>query len=87
VPAAEWELLRTDREGARRQGHRRLQQLEDGLVRDLGADEVIDYTREDLSARRRSYDVIIDTAGNRALRNLRPLLTARGRLVLIGGES
>ena len=57
------------------------------LVRDLGADEVIDYTREDLSARRRSYDVIIDTAGNRALRKLRPLLTARGRLVLIGGES
>jgi NADPH:quinone reductase-like Zn-dependent oxidoreductase len=54
------------------------------LVRDVGADEVIDYTREDLGTRRRSYDVVLDTAGNRALRQLRPLLPARGRLVLIG---
>jgi NADPH:quinone reductase-like Zn-dependent oxidoreductase len=57
------------------------------LVRDLGADEVIDYTRDDITAHRRRYDVVLDTVGNRALRQLRPLLTSRGRLVLIGGES
>jgi NADPH:quinone reductase-like Zn-dependent oxidoreductase len=57
------------------------------LVRELGADDVIDYSREDLTAHSRRYDVVLDTAGNRALRQLRPLLTSRGRLVLIGGES
>jgi NADPH:quinone reductase-like Zn-dependent oxidoreductase len=57
------------------------------LVRDLGVDEVIDYTRQDLTAHPRRYDVVLDTAGNRALRQLRSLLTSRGRLVLIGGES
>jgi NADPH:quinone reductase-like Zn-dependent oxidoreductase len=56
-------------------------------VRELGADDVIDYTRDGLTAHNRRYDVVLDTAGNRALRHLRPLLTSRGRLVLIGGES
>jgi len=53
------------------------------LVRSLGAEHVIDYTREAISGR---YDFILDTGGNRTLAELRRCLTARGRLVLVGGE-
>ena len=53
------------------------------LVRSLGADAVIDYTREQLSG---EFDVIIDIAGNRPLRKLRRLLTPRGTLVMVGAE-
>lgn len=55
------------------------------LVRTLGADHVVDYTREDLAAGR--YDLVVDTAGLRSLRTLRRALTPRGTLVLVGGES
>ncbi|MGW0482432.1 NAD(P)-dependent alcohol dehydrogenase [Nonomuraea sp. NPDC003214] len=54
-----------------------------GLVRSLGAGAVIDYTREPLTG---TYDLIIDIAGNRPLRELRGLLAERGRLALVGGE-
>ena len=56
------------------------------LVRSLGADEVIDYTREDLLSGGRRYDLILDTAGNRPLRQLRRLLTRKGTLVIVGAE-
>ncbi|NGO70919.1 NAD(P)-dependent alcohol dehydrogenase [Streptomyces sp. SB3404] len=56
-------------------------------VRALGADHVIDYTREDFLAGPRRYDAIIDIAGNRGLRDLRRALTPRGRLVITGGET
>ncbi len=56
------------------------------LVRSIGADHVIDYTREDFADGTRQYDVILDTAGNRSLSYLRRALTRRGILVLIGGE-
>ncbi|MFE7116907.1 zinc-binding dehydrogenase [Streptomyces sp. NPDC057654] len=56
-------------------------------VRALGADHVIDYTREDFLAGPRRYDTIIDIAGNRRLRDLRRALTPRGRLVLTGAET
>ncbi|MFD0350968.1 zinc-binding dehydrogenase [Kitasatospora aburaviensis] len=56
-------------------------------MRALGADQVIDYTREDFLAGPRPYDVIIDIAGNRGLRDLRRALTPRGRLVITGGET
>ncbi|MFJ7278199.1 NAD(P)-dependent alcohol dehydrogenase [Kitasatospora sp. NPDC098663] len=56
-------------------------------VRALGADHVIDYTREDFLAGPRRYDTIIDIAGNRSLRDLRRALTPRGRLVITGGET
>ena len=55
------------------------------LVRSLGATRVIDYTREDLADGTR-YDVILDIAGRRPLRQLRRLLTERGTLVILGGE-
>lgn len=57
------------------------------LVRSLGAAEVADYRERDVTDRPERYDVVIDTAGNRPLRALRRVLTDRGRLVIVGGES
>lgn len=56
------------------------------LVRSLGADHVIDYTRDDFARAGVLYDVILDTAGNRPLSVSRKALTPRGTLVIIGGE-
>ena len=56
------------------------------MVRSLGADDVIDYTREDFTDGRRQWDVIIDTAGRRPLRKLRRALTNDGTLVIVGGD-
>src|SRR3712207_1271277 len=50
-------------------------------VRALGADHVLDYTREDITDGRRHYDVILDIGGNRRLSRLRRVLASRGRLV------
>jgi NADPH:quinone reductase-like Zn-dependent oxidoreductase len=56
------------------------------LVRSIGADEVIDYTREDFVDGTRRWDVIVDTAGRRPLSVLRRALAPRGTLVIVGGE-
>jgi NADPH:quinone reductase-like Zn-dependent oxidoreductase len=56
------------------------------LVRSLGADDVIDYTREDFTDGSRRWDVIIDTAGRRPLSALRRALTPKGTLVIVGGD-
>jgi NADPH:quinone reductase-like Zn-dependent oxidoreductase len=56
------------------------------LVRSLGADAVIDYTREDFADGRNRYDVILDIAGNRSLSHLRRALAPEGTLVIVGGE-
>ena len=56
------------------------------LVRSIGADEVIDYTREDVTDGTRRWDLILDTAGRRSLSQLRRALTPRGTLVIVGGE-
>jgi NADPH:quinone reductase-like Zn-dependent oxidoreductase len=56
------------------------------LVRSIGADYVIDYTREDFADGRNRYDVILDIAGNRSLSQLRRALTPRGTLVIVGAE-
>jgi NADPH:quinone reductase-like Zn-dependent oxidoreductase len=57
-----------------------------GLVRSLGADQVIDYTREDFADGRQHYDLILDIGGNSGLSRLRRALTPRGTLVIAGGE-
>ncbi|MFF7247002.1 NAD(P)-dependent alcohol dehydrogenase [Embleya sp. NPDC008237] len=57
------------------------------LVRSLGADEVIDYTREDFADGTRRWDLILDTAGNRPVGLLRRALTPRGTLVIVGSET
>ena len=56
------------------------------LVRSIGADDVIDYTREDFTDGSRRWDVIIDTAGRRSLSQLRRALTPKGTLVIVGGD-
>ena len=50
-----------------------------GLVRSIGADEVIDYTREDFADGRQHYDLILDIGGNSRLSRLRRALTPEGR--------
>jgi NADPH:quinone reductase-like Zn-dependent oxidoreductase len=56
------------------------------LVRSLGADDVIDYTRDDFAATGRRYDLILDIAGNRSVSHLRRALASRATLVIVGGE-
>ena len=56
-------------------------------VRALGADHLVDYTREDFADGEHRYDVILDIGGNRRLSHLRRALTAAGRLVIVGGET
>jgi NADPH:quinone reductase-like Zn-dependent oxidoreductase len=56
------------------------------LVRSIGADDVIDYTREDVTDGTRQWDVIVDTGGRRTLSQLRRALTPKGTLVIVGGE-
>jgi NADPH:quinone reductase-like Zn-dependent oxidoreductase len=57
-----------------------------GLVRSIGADQVIDYTREDFADGRQHYDLILDIGGNSPLSRLRRALTPKGTLVIAGGE-
>ncbi len=57
------------------------------LVRSLGADHVIDYTRDDFADGKHHYDVILDIGGNSSLTRLRRALTPRGTLVIVGGET
>ena len=55
------------------------------LVRSLGADEVIDYTRDDYTKRGVQYDAIIDMVGNHDVTAHRPILKPTGIYVIIGG--
>lgn len=57
------------------------------LVRGLGADEVLDYARDDFADGAQHYDLIIDIAGNSPLSRLRRALTPTGTAVIVGGES
>ena len=56
-----------------------------GLVRSLGADHVIDYTREDFTRNGERYDFILDNVANHSLSDLRRALTPTGTLVPNGG--
>jgi NADPH:quinone reductase-like Zn-dependent oxidoreductase len=57
------------------------------LVRSLGADHVIDYTRDDFAAGKQRFDVILDIGGSSSLRRLRRALSPEGTLVIAGGET
>ena len=56
------------------------------MVRSIGADHVIDYTREDFADGSQHYDLILDIGGNSPLSKLRAALTKAGTLVIVGGE-
>jgi NADPH:quinone reductase-like Zn-dependent oxidoreductase len=56
------------------------------LVGSIGADEVIDYTKKDVTDGTRQWEVIVDTGGRRTLSQLRRALTSKGTLVIVGGE-
>ena len=55
------------------------------LVKSLGADHVIDYTKEDFTKGAERYDVMLDNVGNRSLSECKGVLTPKGKYVLIGG--
>jgi NADPH:quinone reductase-like Zn-dependent oxidoreductase len=55
------------------------------LVQSIGADHVIDYTKEDFTKGERRYDVILDNVANRSLSEFRRILNPKGKYVTIGG--
>ena len=55
------------------------------LVRSLGADHVIDYTKEDFTTGEQRYDVILDNVGTQPLSGFRRALKPNGICVMIGG--
>jgi NADPH:quinone reductase-like Zn-dependent oxidoreductase len=57
------------------------------MVRSLGADQVIDYTREDFAALGPRYDSIVAANGNRSIWDYRRALTARGAYAMTGGSN
>jgi NADPH:quinone reductase-like Zn-dependent oxidoreductase len=57
------------------------------LVRSLGADLVVDYTKENFTDREERYDLILDNVGSQSLGRLRGVLKPTGRIVIVGGMS
>jgi len=57
------------------------------LVRSIGADHVIDYTKEDYTKGTQRYDLIFDTIGNHSLSDHRRVLDPHGIFVIVGATS
>jgi len=55
------------------------------MVRSIGANHVVDYTKEDFTKSGQRYDLIFDSVGNHSLSDCRRALTTEGTLVLVGG--
>ncbi len=55
------------------------------MVRAIGADRVVDYTREDFTKGRERYHVILDNVGNQSLSACRRVMNPHGRCVIAGG--
>lgn len=58
-----------------------------GLVQSIGADHVIDYTREDFTQGSARYDVIVDNVGSHSALDYRRVLKPKGTLVIVGGSN
>jgi NADPH:quinone reductase-like Zn-dependent oxidoreductase len=56
------------------------------LVRSIGADRVIDYTRDDFTRGEQRYDLMFDCIGNRSLRDCRRVLRPKGMYLIVGGR-
>jgi NADPH:quinone reductase-like Zn-dependent oxidoreductase len=57
------------------------------LVTALGAQHVIDYTRDDFADGSHTYDAVVDVGGMTSVSRLRRALQPKGTLVIVGGES
>jgi NADPH:quinone reductase-like Zn-dependent oxidoreductase len=57
------------------------------MVRSIGADRVIDYTKEDFTQSAERYDLILDNVGNHSLSKLRRVMNPTGKFVMVGGPS
>jgi NADPH:quinone reductase-like Zn-dependent oxidoreductase len=57
------------------------------MIQSIGADHVIDYTREDFTKSSQRYDLILDAVGNHALSSCRRVLNPKGILIMAGGEA
>ena len=57
------------------------------MVRSIGADHVIDYTKEDFSKSGQHFDLILDCVGNQSLLACRRVLTPKGKYIMVGGPS
>jgi NADPH:quinone reductase-like Zn-dependent oxidoreductase len=57
------------------------------MVRSIGADHVIDYTKEDFTEGAQRYDLILDNVGNRSLLENRRVLKPKGKYIMVGGPS
>jgi len=58
-----------------------------GMVRSIGANQVIDYTQEDFTKSGQRYDLILDSVGNHSLLACRRVLTPKGIYIAVGGPS
>lgn len=56
------------------------------MARTIGADEVVDYTREDFTRSAGRYDLILDIGGNLRLSAMRRALTPKGRIVMVAPQ-
>lgn len=56
------------------------------LVRSLGADRVVDYTRDDFTRLRERHDVIVDIAGSRSFLRFRRVLTPDAKVIVVGAK-
>ncbi|HTT02993.1 MAG TPA: NAD(P)-dependent alcohol dehydrogenase [Steroidobacteraceae bacterium] len=56
------------------------------LVRSIGADHVIDYTRENVTRSGQRYDLILDNVGNYPLLDFRHILTPKGTYLIVGAQ-
>ena len=56
------------------------------MVKSIGADYVIDYTKDNFTNKNKRYDLILDTAAYHSIGDYRRVLNSNGRFVMVGGS-